>query len=81
MVILDPKDHHYNQDMAGKHTQANGWVVSVISGPHSYSDVNSYEVAVFDPTGEMNYSHTGGDVLGWQSPEEIEELIKRISQL
>ena len=81
MVMLDPKDNHYDQDLAGKHTLDNGWTVSVINGPHTYSDVNSYEVGVIDPTGHLNYKHPDGDVLGWQSPEEVMAMIEKISKL
>ena len=67
--------------MVGKHYQDNGWMVSVINGPHSYSDENSFEVAVFDPKGDINYRHTGGDVAGYQREHEVKSIIAKISQL
>ena len=68
----------------------NGIELSVVAGDGMYSsgktgvreavdnvkDVSSFEVAVFDQDGEF----IGGDmVLGWQSREDINELIKKFS--
>ena len=68
----------------------NGIELSVVAGTGMYSagktgvreavdnvkDVSSFEVAVFDQDGEF----IGGDmVLGWQSREDINELIKKFS--
>ena len=68
----------------------NGIELSIVAGTGMYSagktgvrgavdnveDVSSFEVAVFDQDGEF----IGGDmVLGWQSREDINELIKKFS--
>jgi len=68
----------------------NGIELSVVAGTGMYSagktgvreavdnvkDVSSFEVAVFDQDGEF----IGGDmVLGWQSREDINKLIKKFS--
>ena len=67
--------------MLGKHYQDNGWMVSVINGPHTYSDENSFEVGVFDPEGNLDYQHTGGDVAGWQKDHEVQAIIDKVSKL
>ena len=59
----------------------NGWSISVINGHGTYADGETFEVAVLNPDGELCYAHTNGDVLGWQSTDEIEVLKQRIKQL
>lgn len=62
----------------------NGYVVSVVSnkGKRStyggfYGDVDegTYEIAIFDKEGEFFRLHEWDDVLGWQTPEEIDALM------
>ena len=67
----------------------NGIELSIVAGEGMYSagktgvreavdnvkDVSSFEVAVFDQAGEF-ISTDSGDVLGWQSREDIDKLIQ-----
>jgi len=59
----------------------NGWALSIICGPGTYSDEGTFEVGVLDPKGNLNYEYTGGDVAAYQSIAEIEDLAKTISSL
>ena len=63
----------------------NGWSLSVISGDGCYSNAGAnppeYEVAVIDPNGKINYDHSKGDVLGWQTPDMIDDLAERIKKI
>ena len=66
----------------GKLTLRNGIMFSVVAGPTLYSlpkdkgdspdDFDKFEVAIFDQAGEF----MDGDVLGWQSREDINKLIQ-----
>ena len=63
----------------------NGIELSVVAGPTMYSlpkdagnspdDFDTFEVAVFDQDGNFILSDEG-DVLGWQSREDINKLIQ-----
>ncbi len=63
----------------------NGIELSVVAGPTMYSlpkdagnspdDFDKFEVAVFDQDGNFILSEEG-DVLGWQSREDINKLIQ-----
>jgi len=63
----------------------NGIELSVVAGPTMYSlpkdagnspdDFDAFEVAVFDQDGKF-ISSKEGDVLGWQSREDINKLIQ-----
>ncbi len=72
----------------------NGFSLSVIAGGMAYStpredkdspdDFASFEVAIFTPDGEFTREFftedTNDNVLGWQTREEISELISKISE-
>ena len=59
----------------------NGYGISVISGKGTYSNEGTYEVAILYK-GELTYNtHITGDVLGWQTPEQITEVIKQVQEL
>ena len=63
----------------------NGIELSIVAGPGMYSlprdagnspdDFDTFEVAVFDQDGNFILSDEG-DVLGWQSREDINKLIQ-----
>ena len=69
----------------GKLMLSNGIEFSVVAGPTLYSlpkdkgnspdDFNLFEVAIFDQDGNF-ISSKEGDVLGWQSREDINKLIQ-----
>ena len=72
----------------------NGFEMSIVAGPGKYSspkyvgdspdDFSSFEVAVFNPQGDLVtkefFPDHNGDVLGWQSREDINNLIKKINK-
>ncbi len=72
----------------------NGFELSIVAGPGRYStpkdegnspdDFSSFEVAVFDPQGNWAtkefFPDHNDDVMGWQSREDINNLIKKINK-
>ena len=69
----------------GKLTLSNGIEFSVVAGPTLYSlprdkgnspdDFDKFEVAIFDQDGNFIGANEG-DVMGWQSREDINKLIQ-----
>ena len=63
----------------------NGYALSIVAGSYLYSDDGTYEVAVLkkDEYGgyRVNYEpeFVDGDVLGYQTTEDIQECIKKLS--
>lgn len=64
-------------------TFPNGRGVSIIRHEYSYGGRNGlFEVAVLDSTGEIDYSTpVTGDVLGWQTVEEVLTAMKAVADL
>ncbi len=65
----------------GKYKFDNGWSISVVAGLPGcglYGNVmdNTYEVAIFRPNGNMTE-----DVIGWNSKEEVNAMMKVLSHL
>jgi len=59
----------------------NGFEVSVIAGPSAYGDgKETFEIAAFDPSGNFIRLGVNDDVLGWQSPEEINVIMAEIQK-
>jgi hypothetical protein len=72
----------------------NGFELSVVAGESMYCsprtnlpsphDYESYEIAVFNSDGEFCTQEfcddASDDVIGWQTVEEIESVMKRISE-
>jgi len=70
----------------------NGYELSVVAGQFAYStprvdldsanDYEAFEIAVFDQDGEFITGQFGfdDDVAGWRTREEIETLMKTISE-
>ena len=50
----------------------NGWTVSVINGMGTYSDYETFEVAVITPDGEVREPE------GWATPKRVEEIKKEV---
>jgi hypothetical protein len=78
----------------GTHTEINGFVLSVQASSMSYctpredltsvDDYASFEIAVWEADGDRNWvtrdfflDHTD-DVVGWQSREDIDKLIREL---
>lgn len=57
----------------------NGYSISVVGGGRGlYGDgLRTFEVAVFDRQGEMIYLQEGDQVLGYQTPSEITDIIQK----
>lgn len=79
-------------DMSDPHTARlrvefpNGFELSVIRGEYSYGgDAGLFEVAVIDPAGSFTRAafteDPGDDVLGWQTPADVEALALRVAAL
>jgi hypothetical protein len=63
-------------------TFANGWGLSILSSSLFYSsgDGTTFEVAILDANGDIDYS-LHGDVLGYQTVEEIHKVAKQVAAL
>jgi hypothetical protein len=72
----------------------NGWTVSVQWGHGTYSDnklrpweqgivdSSNAEIAAYNESGDWySFGEEEGNVLGWQSPEEVARFIDTISKL
>lgn len=57
----------------------NGWGISVINGGHTYSDEDTYEVGI-RYNGKLHYDNeiAQGDVISYQLPEEIDNILKQL---
>lgn len=70
----------------GINTQAvmefpNGWGLLVINGEYAHCDENTFEVAVLWQ-GELDYStEITDDVLRYQTPGEITEIMKKLQEM
>lgn len=62
---------------------ANGRGVSIIRNEFSYGGRNGmFEIAVLDAEGQLDYSTpVTEDVLGWQSVEQVLDVMKAVSEL
>lgn len=58
----------------------NGYSISVVKGFGTYSGSrdNTFEMAVINPQGDLDYQFTEGDVLGHQTVEDLINLIKTV---
>ena len=50
----------------------NGWTVSVINGMGTYSDHETFEVAVITPNGEVEEPE------GWATPDRVEQIKEKV---
>lgn len=72
--------------MMGFHTQArmdfeNGYGVSVVTGSSAYCGMDTYEVAIMK-NGDLCYStDITDDVLGYQTPDEITDVMIKLQSL
>tara|TARA_R100001509_G_C4819139_1_gene199146 strand:- start:271 stop:576 length:306 start_codon:yes stop_codon:yes gene_type:complete len=85
------KQHQSGKGIHGKLTIENGMSLSVVAGQYFYSEprsdvapngYNKFEVAIFDKDGEWATQEVlgdlGDDVLGWQTRNEINSIIKEM---
>jgi len=85
------KQHQSGKGIHGKLTIENGMSLSVVAGQYFYSEPRSdiapngysrFEIAIFDKNGEWAtqkvLGNLGDDVLGWQSRNEIDSIIKEM---
>ena len=84
---LDFQPHEdWNDGVQAIHLFENGYGVSVIRTPFSYGGPNGlYEVAVIRGNSD-NWQITydtpiTGDVLGWQTPQDIDDVLNRVQSL
>jgi hypothetical protein len=79
--LLDFQPHHILNAISAKYKFSNDWEISVVSGPAGsglYGDmiVNTYEVGIVRPNGNMTE-----DVSGWNTKEEVSAMMWVLSQL
>ena len=85
------KQHQSGKGIHGKLTIEKGMSLSVVAGQYVYSDPRSdvapkgysrFEVAIFDKDGKWAtqkvLGNLGDDVLGWQTRNEIDSIIKEM---
>jgi hypothetical protein len=75
------KQHHIPGAFQAIRKFANGYEMSVVSGPAGcglYGDIDegTYEVAIFRPNGNMT-----DDVIGWRTEQEVFSMEWVLSQL
>jgi len=80
---LEFKNHslqpNYNKHV--KYTLDNGYGVSIINGSSAYCSDETYEVAI-TKDGEITYdTEFTNDVLGHQTPADIDELLINLAKL
>jgi len=63
----------------GQMELGNGYKISVVGGGRGlYGDgKKTFEVAIFDRTGEMIMLSENDQVLGWQTMDQVNEVIKK----
>lgn len=61
----------------------NGYGASVVIGPHTYGGSDGfYEMAVIDSEGNILYdTPITSDVIGWLTPSEVTDYLKKIQDL
>ena len=66
----------------GQMELGNGYKISVVGGGRGlYGDgKKTFEVAVFDRMGEMIMLSENDQVLGWQSMDQVNEIIKKFDE-
>jgi hypothetical protein len=59
----------------------NGYTISVVGGRKGlYGDgMNTFEVAIFDRTNEMIMLSENDQVLGWQTKQEVNDIIEKFN--
>lgn len=59
----------------------NGYTISVVGGRKGlYGDgIETFEVAIFDRMNEMIMLSENDQVLGWQTKQEVDELMEKFS--
>ena len=78
---LEFEAHQIPGAIQGRYKFSNGWSISVVAGLPGcglYGNVtdNTYEVAIFRPNGNMTE-----DVIGWNTKEEVNAMMKVLVQL
>jgi hypothetical protein len=71
----------FNNGTAAKLDFPNGYSVSVVTGDGAYQNEGEYEVAVLKDNKLSYDTHITDDVLGWQSEDEVTEIMKQIQEL
>ena len=59
----------------------NGYGISVVNGKMAYCNENEYEVAIFKNGSICYTTPITDDVLGYNSPENVTEIMKQIQEL
>lgn len=67
--------------LQAKKEYKNGYGVSVIRGANAYCDSNTYEVAILYKGALCYNTDITDDVLGYQTPTDVEKIMKKVSKL
>jgi len=63
-------------------TYDNGWAISVLNGQGTYSGPGTFEVAVINPDGIIDYEYTGGsDVGAYYTQEQVDNLCVLVKEI
>jgi hypothetical protein len=58
----------------------NGYGLSVVTGPYVYCGPGTFEVAIFYNDKICYDTPLTSDVLGYQTPEDIDEIIQKVEK-
>lgn len=83
VAFVPTKSRPMNMGTQDLYSFPNGYGASVICGPYSYgSKAGLYELAVIGPNGDLDYTTPiTSDVLGWLDPEQVQAVLRDISEL
>jgi len=84
-LIFKPHKNGIEGAVQAMHELPNGITISVVGGDGLYGDgINSFEVGAWRTIDNFLFSHQwiplseNDDVVGWQSKEEITEIIQKL---
>jgi hypothetical protein len=80
-LVFKPHANKIEGAVQAQHDLPNGITISVVGGKHLYGDgIVSFEVAAWQKEGnEWLRLSEHDDVIGWQSKEEVTEIIQKLS--
>ena len=80
-LVFNPHPCPFGFDTQAVMEFPNGWGLSVVNGEYAYCDEDTYEVEILW-LGGIDYStELTDDVLGYQTPEEITDIMKKLQEM
>ena len=82
-LVFKPHPNKMEGAVVAQHTFPNDITISVVGGQHLYGDgIVSFEVAAWQNEGnEWLRLSENDDVIGWQSKEEVTEIIQKLLKI